>query len=127
MNDHGQNENGAQTELFISDDGQVQLDLKLEQETLWLTQAQMSQLFDATTDNVGLHLKSVFSDGELAESATTEDFAVVRQEGKRQVRRQLKHYFVANGFGNGVSHGCSGPRGKATSEIIVSLYLGKAF
>lgn len=92
MSDQGQHENGAQTELFISDDGQVQLDLKLEQETLWLTQAQMSQLFDTTTDNVGLHLKNVFSDGELTESATTEDFSVVRQEGKRQVRRQLKHY-----------------------------------
>lgn len=92
MSGQGQHENGAQTELFISDDGQVQLDLKLEQETLWLTQAQMSQLFDTTTDNVGLHLKNVFSDGELTESATTEDFSVVRQEGKRQVRRQLKHY-----------------------------------
>ncbi|MEJ2680604.1 MAG: RhuM family protein [Gammaproteobacteria bacterium] len=82
----------TQTELFISDDGQVQLDLKLEQETLWLTQVQMSQLFDTTADNISLHLKNVYSDGELSESATTEDFSVVRQEGNRQVRRQLKHY-----------------------------------
>ena len=112
MKSQGQNESGAQTELFISDSGQVQLDLKLAQETLWLTQAQMSQLFDVTTDNVGLHLKNVFSDGELTESATAEDFSVVRQERKRQVRWQFKHFFFVNGFGSGVSHGCSGPTGK---------------
>ena len=71
------------TEFFISEDGQVQLDLKLEQETLWLTQAQISQLFNTSTDNVGLHLKNIYAEAELDEIATTEDFSVVRKEGQR--------------------------------------------
>ncbi len=52
----------------------------------------MSELFDTSTDNIGLHLKNIFLDKELQEAATTEDFSVVRREGERQVRRQLKHY-----------------------------------
>ena len=61
-------------------------------ETVWLTQKQMSELFDTSTDNVGLHLKNIYSDEELEEAATTEDFSVVQTEGQRQVSRQLKHY-----------------------------------
>jgi prophage maintenance system killer protein len=52
----------------------------------------MAALFDTSTDNVGLHLKKIFSEGELAEAATTEDYSVVRIEGRRRVRRQVKHY-----------------------------------
>ncbi|MCO4320681.1 virulence RhuM family protein [Aliidiomarina quisquiliarum] len=81
-----------QIQIFMSEDGQAQLEVALEQETVWLNQSQMSVLFDTTTDNVGLHLKNVFLEGELDENRTTEDFSVVRQEGKRQVRRRIKHY-----------------------------------
>lgn len=81
-----------QIQIFISADGQAQLEVALEQETVWLNQSQMSVLFDTTTDNVGLHLKNIFLEGELEEDRTTEDFSVVRQEGKRQVRRRIKHY-----------------------------------
>ncbi|ABA58277.1 protein containing HTH-type DNA-binding domain and DOC/FIC domain involved in death-on-curing system [Nitrosococcus oceani ATCC 19707] len=66
--------------------------MALEQETVWLIQSQMSVLFDTSTDNIGLHLKNIYQEGELEEAATTEDFSVVRQEGKRQVRRPIKHY-----------------------------------
>ena len=79
-------------EIYQSDDGQVHLELRLEQESLWLTQAQISELFGTSTDNVSLHLKNIYSDQELVEMATTEDFLVVRKEGKRQVQRNLKHY-----------------------------------
>ena len=79
-------------EIYQSDDGQVHLELRLEQESLWLTQAQISELFGTSTDNVSLHLKNIYSDQELVERATTEDFLVVRKEGKRQVQRNLKHY-----------------------------------
>lgn len=79
-------------EIYQSDDGQVQLEIKLQQESLWLTQAQISELFDTSTDNVSLHLKNVYIEQELDEKATSEDFSVVRQEGKRQVKRTLKHY-----------------------------------
>ena len=52
----------------------------------------MAQLFDTSTDNISLHLKNIYSQGELEEKATTEDFSVVRQEGSRQVQRRIKHY-----------------------------------
>ena len=81
-----------QVHLFVSEDGQAQLEVALEQETVWLSQAQMALLFDTSTDNIGLHLKNIYREGELSEGATTEDFSVVRQEGKRTVKRRIKHY-----------------------------------
>ena len=65
----------------------VRLDVRLENETVWLTQSQMATLFGSSADNIGLHLKKVYSVGELSREATTEDFSVVRKEGARQVRR----------------------------------------
>jgi prophage maintenance system killer protein len=81
-----------QIQIFTSADGQVQLDIKLEQETLWLSQLQMGNLFETSPENVLMHLKNIYTDQELDETATTKDFLVVRQEGKRQVQRQIKHY-----------------------------------
>lgn len=81
-----------QIQLFTSADGQAQLQVALEHDTVWLSQAQMGQLFDTTPENVLMHLKNIFNDEELAEQATTKDFLVVRQEGARQVRRRIKHY-----------------------------------
>ena len=78
--------------IYQSTDGQIQLEIKLEQDTLWLNQAQMAELFATSTDNVGLHVKNIFLEQELDEDATTEDFSVVRVEGKRQVNRIIKHY-----------------------------------
>ena len=79
-------------QIYQSNDGQVQLEITLEQDTLWLTQSQISVLFDTSTDNISLHLKNIYNEQELDENLTTEDFSVVRQEGKRQVKRTLKHY-----------------------------------
>ncbi len=78
--------------VYEAPDGEVQVDVRLERETVWLTQRQMAELFDSSTDNVGLHLKNIFSDNELEETATTEDFSVVQTEGKKHVKRRLKHY-----------------------------------
>jgi len=76
--------------VFIQ--GQHAIEVHLHGQTLWLTQLQMAQVFDTSVDNVSLHLKNIFQDGELDEGATTEDFSIVRQEGLRQVKRRLKHY-----------------------------------
>jgi len=57
----------------------VRLDVRLENETVWLTQSQMATLFGCSTDNIGLHLKNVYAVGELSREATTEDFSVVRK------------------------------------------------
>ncbi|MGC8881136.1 MAG: RhuM family protein [Minisyncoccia bacterium] len=69
-----------------------ELSVKLEKETLWLTQRQMAILFDKDTDTIGLHLKNIFSEGELDEKATTEFFSVVQMEGNRKVKRTIKFY-----------------------------------
>lgn len=72
--------------------GEARVDVRLAGETVWLTQRQMSELFETTPENVLMHLKNVFYDNELEEPATTKDFLVVRTEGKREVRRSIKHY-----------------------------------
>ncbi len=78
--------------VYEAPGGDVRVDVRLDRDTVWLTQRQMSELFETTTDNIGLHLKNIFSDNELTEAATIEDFSVVQTEGKRQIERSLKHY-----------------------------------
>ena len=79
-------------QIYQSADGQVELEIRLEQETLWLTQAQIGELFQVKSQNITMHLKNVFSDGELHESATCKDFLQVQVEGGREVRRKRKFY-----------------------------------
>ncbi|MBQ0781036.1 MAG: virulence RhuM family protein [Thalassolituus oleivorans] len=79
-------------ELFETADGEVRLEITLKQDTLWLTQLQMGELFDTTPENVLMHLKNIYAEQELEADRTTKDFLVVRQEGKRQVKRSIKHY-----------------------------------
>lgn len=78
--------------VYQAPDGQVRIDVRLERETVWLSQKQMAELLGTSVDNVGLHLKNIYLEGELDEAATTEDSSVVRTEGKRQVKRQLRLY-----------------------------------
>jgi prophage maintenance system killer protein len=81
-----------QIEIYQSDDGQTQIQVRLEQDTLWLSQIQIAELFDKNSDTIGLHLKNIYETGELDKVSTTEESSVVRQEGKRQVRRKIKFY-----------------------------------
>ena len=81
-----------QIAIYQTADGKTHLDVRLEQNSVWLTQRQMSEVFDTTPENILMHLKNIFKDNELEESATTKDFLVVRTEGNRQVERKLKHY-----------------------------------
>ena len=83
---------GGEVVVYEAADGEVQVDVRLDSETVWLTQRQMARVFDSTPENVLMHLRNVFSSGELEEMATTKDFLVVQVEGKRRVRRTLKHY-----------------------------------
>jgi death-on-curing family protein len=91
MDNHNEN---AQKQVLIyqADDGSFQTEVQLQGETVWLTQKQMSDLFDTSIDNIGLHLKNIYAEGELSEEATTEDYSVVRPEGSRKVKRLIKHY-----------------------------------
>ena len=70
----------------------VRLDVRLENETVWLTQSQMATLFGCSTDNVGLHLKNIYSCGELDKGATTEESSVVQIEGQCKVSRKVCLY-----------------------------------
>lgn len=78
--------------LYQAPDGSVELRLRLEHETLWLSQRQMALLFDKDSDTIGLHLRNLYAEGELDEAATTEDSSVVQTEGKRRVRRRVRLY-----------------------------------
>ena len=86
--------NGAEKQivLYKAPDGGVALDVRLERETVWLTQRQMAELFDKDTDTIGLHLRNTYREGELDESATTEESAVVQTEGRRRVTRRIRFY-----------------------------------
>ena len=78
--------------LYQTEDGRTRIQCRFEDETLWLTQAQMADLFQTTPQNITLHLKDIFAEGELTEEATCKEYLQVRQEGPRQVTRSLRHY-----------------------------------
>ncbi|MCD6026149.1 MAG: death-on-curing family protein [Solimicrobium sp.] len=77
--------------IYQPNDGS-QVSVRLEGNTIWLTQRQLSDMLETSTDNIGLHLKNIYASGELLETATAEDFSVVQQEGQRSVSRKTKHY-----------------------------------
>ena len=85
-------EGGYMSDMVIFEADTRQVEVRLEGETLWITQSQMAELFATSADNISLHLKNIYKDNALDETATAEDFSVVRQEGVRRVTRQLKHY-----------------------------------
>lgn len=83
---------GSQIILYQTEDGRTRVQCRFQNETLWLTQAQIAELFEVTPQNVTLHLKTIFAEGELNEVATCKDYLQVRIEGGREVSRTLRHY-----------------------------------
>ncbi len=82
----------SEIKIYRTPDGKTSIEVKLEKETVWLSQKQMAELFDKDSDTIGLHLRNIYKSGELEEISTTEKYSVVRQEGKRKVKRQIKFY-----------------------------------
>lgn len=78
--------------LYQTEDGRTRIQCRFDDETLWLTQAQIADLFQTTPQNVTLHLKAIYAEGELGEAATCKDYLQVRSEGGREVARKLRHY-----------------------------------
>jgi hypothetical protein len=78
--------------LYQTEDGRTRVECRFQDETIWLTQAAMAELFRTTTPNINIHLKNVYAEGELTEEATVKDYLIVRSEGARQVERRVKHY-----------------------------------
>lgn len=84
--------NEIQFLLYNTPDGGANVQVAVKDETIWMTQKAMSQLFDCSADNIGLHLKNIFQEGELTERATAEKISVVQKEGTRNVNRELIFY-----------------------------------
>ena len=77
---------------FVAEGKEQGIQVLYKDETVWATQKAMSLLFDCSTDNIGLHLKSIYDTNELEREATTEKISVVQQEGAREVRRTIQFY-----------------------------------
>ena len=85
-------EGNNQIIIYNTEDGQTKIEVKMQDETVWLSQKQMAGLFDCSTDNVSLHLKNIYLEGELDEKRTTEECSVAQIEGGRSVKRPIKLY-----------------------------------
>ena len=114
--------------LFQTEDGRTRIQCRLENETIWLTQAQIADLFQTTPQNVTLHLKAIFAEEERAEAATCKDYLKVRSEGRRKVSRSLRHYRLDAILA--VSFRVRSPRGtqfRQWATARLSEYLVKGF
>lgn len=78
--------------LYQTEDGRNKIEVRLEHETVWLTQQLMAELFQTTQQNISLHIQNIYAEGELRPEATHKDFLSVRREGSRDVQRRLEHY-----------------------------------
>lgn len=114
--------------LYTTEDGSSQIKLRAKDQTVWLTQREIAQLFDVSTDNVGLHLKNIFEDGELSREATTEESSVVQIEGGREVQRPVTLYNLDAILA--VGYRVRSPRGvqfRRWASTILKEYLTKGF
>lgn len=78
--------------IYQAPNGKTQIDVQLQNDTIWLTQRAMADLFECSSDNISLHLRNIYNDAELEKDSTTEDFSVVQTEGVREVRRTQTFY-----------------------------------
>ncbi len=78
--------------LYQSDDGKIKVQVRLEENTVWLTQKMMAELFQTTVPNINMHLKSIFEQGELSASSTIKEYLIVQSEGSREVERVQRFY-----------------------------------
>ena len=83
---------GNEIIIYQTQDGQTKIDVRIENETVWLTQNQMAELFQTTKQNISLHIKNIFEEGELTEDSTVKDYLTVQNEGCRKVSRNVTHY-----------------------------------
>jgi hypothetical protein len=78
--------------LYQTEDGRVRVQCRFENESIWLSQVQMAELFQVSVPTVNEHLKEIYADSELSGGATIRKFRIVRQEGSRSVSREIEHY-----------------------------------
>ena len=85
-------ENKSQIIIYQTENGETKLDVRFQDETVWLTQKLMAELFQTTVPNINMHLKNIFEEHELDEKATIKDFLIVQKEGSREVKRKQVYY-----------------------------------
>jgi hypothetical protein len=78
--------------LYQTADGKQRIEVRLANDTVWLSQVLLAELFQTTVSNINLHIKNIYAEGELFEEATIKDYLIVRQEGNRKVNRPVKYY-----------------------------------
>ena len=114
--------------FYTTEDGRSQIKLRAKDQTVWLSQREMAQLFDVSTDNVGLHIKNLYKDGELSRAATTEESSVVQIEGEREVERPVRLYNLDAILA--VGYRVRSPRGvqfRRWASTVLKEYLLKGF
>ena len=85
-------ENKSQIIIYQTESGETKLDVRFQDETVWLTQKLMAELFQTSSQNITMHLKNIFEEGELEEQSTCKEFLQVQKEGNREVKRKQKFY-----------------------------------
>lgn len=78
--------------IYESDSGALKIDVRIDSETVWLTQVQMADLFSTTKQNISLHIQNIFEERELDRVSTVKEYLIVQKEGNRQVSREIEHY-----------------------------------
>ncbi len=82
----------SQIIIYTSKTGETKIDVRFENETVWLTQNALAELFQTTKNNISIHVKNIFEEDELAQNATVKEFLTVQKEGNREVSRDLEYY-----------------------------------
>ncbi len=88
---NGDNPNSEMV-VYVGDDGKPQIQARLQDENMWLTQVQLAQVFQTTRQNIGQHIKNIYEEKELDPSATIKKFFIVQTEGDREVSRSIEYY-----------------------------------
>ena len=114
--------------IYQTEDGQTQIDVRLENETVWLTQAQMAELFEKTPQNITMHIRNAYNEGELEKESTCKEYLQVQTEGKRKVKRIQKYYdldvIISVGYRVKSKHGTAF---RIWARKIIKNYLVKGY
>jgi len=78
--------------IYVSKDGTIKVDVNLQEDTIWMSQEVMANLYDTTKQNISYHLNKIFDDEELDKNSTVKNFLTVQTEGNRKVKRNIEHY-----------------------------------
>ena len=82
----------SQIIIYKTEDGRIKIDVRFENETVWLSQNALAELFQTTKNNISIHVKNIFEEGELTRNATVKEFLTVQKEGDREVSRDIEYY-----------------------------------